>query len=70
MPGDEVVGHRAGKAPAPAVAVEAEQVVAIGVGFADPQFADHAAVGQRLVHFGSPYGHVVPVCRSFWAPRH
>jgi hypothetical protein len=25
-------------------------VVAIGVGFADPQFADYAAIGQRLIH--------------------
>src|SRR5262245_168038 len=25
-------------------------MIAIRIGFADPQFADHAAVGQRLVH--------------------
>ena len=54
MAGDELVRHRAGKAPVAAVAVEAEQVVAIGVGLADPQFADGAAVGQWLVHFVSP----------------
>jgi hypothetical protein len=29
-------------------------MVAIGVGFPDPQFADYAAIGQRLIHIGSP----------------
>ena len=38
--GDELVRHRAGKTPVAAVVVEAQQVVAIGVGLADPQFAD------------------------------
>ena len=52
--GDEIVRHRAGKAPVAAFVVEAQQMVAIGVGLADPQFADRAAVGQRLVHVGSP----------------
>ena len=52
---DEVIARqRAGKAPVAAFAVEAEQVVAIDVGLADPQFADGSAVGQRLLHFGSP----------------
>jgi hypothetical protein len=54
MMDDELVRYRAGKAPVPAFAVEPKQVVAIGVGFVDPQFADHAAIGQRLVHLGSP----------------
>ena len=58
MTGNEFVGHRAGKAPVPALAIKPQQVVAVGVGFADPQFADHAAIGQRLVHFGSPQCHV------------
>ena len=56
--GDELVRHRAGKAPVAAFLVEAQQVVAIGVGLADPQFADHAAVRQRLVHLG-----LLNVCR-------
>jgi len=54
MMDDELVRYRAGKTPAPAFAVEPKQVVAIDVGFVDPQFADHAAIGQRLVHLGSP----------------
>jgi hypothetical protein len=29
-------------------------VIAIALGLADPQFADHAAVWQRLIHIGSP----------------
>ena len=36
MARDELVRHRAGKAPLPAVVVEAEQVIAISVGLADP----------------------------------
>ncbi len=47
---DRLVRHRAGEAGVPAVLVEAQEVVAVGVGLADPQFADEAAVGQKLVH--------------------
>jgi len=36
MTGDELVRHRAGKAPAPALGIEAKQVIAIGIGFANP----------------------------------
>src|SRR6185437_3415178 len=54
MTRDEFVRHRAGKPPVAAVAVEAQQVIAIDISFADPQFADGAAVGQRLVHVRSP----------------
>src|SRR5665647_3489338 len=55
VPRDELIRHRAGKAPVPAVVIKAEQVVSIGVGFAIPQFADDAAVGQGFVHlFRSP----------------
>src|SRR5262245_31530812 len=50
----ELVGHGAGEAVAPAVGIETQQVVAIGVGFADPQFADHGAVGQRVAHRSTP----------------
>jgi len=49
---DVVIGYRAGKAPIAAVEIESQQVVTVGIGFADPQFADHAAFGQRLVHVG------------------
>jgi hypothetical protein len=52
--GNGVVRHGARKAPVPAVGVEPQQVVAVGGGLADPQFADGSAVGQRLVHLGSP----------------
>ena len=48
---DDLVGHRAGKAAVPALGIEAKQVIAIGVGFADPQFAHDAAVGQKFLHF-------------------
>ena len=54
MTRNDLVRHRTGKAPAPAVMIETEQVVAIGVGLTDPQFADGAAIGQRLVHFKTP----------------
>ena len=49
-----VVGHAAAEPAVPAAAVEPQQMVAIAVGFADPQFADQAAVGERILHFGSP----------------
>jgi hypothetical protein len=54
VPRDGFIRNRARKAPVAAFAIETEQVVAIGVGFADPQFADYAAIGQRLIHIGSP----------------
>jgi hypothetical protein len=38
----------------PAFAIKTKEMIAICIGFADPQFADHAAVGQRLVHVNSP----------------
>jgi hypothetical protein len=30
--------------------VEAQQVIAVAGSFTDPQFADHAAVGERFLH--------------------
>jgi hypothetical protein len=50
MPGYEFVGNDAGEASVPALAIKAQQMVAIFIAFVDPQFADHAAVGQRVVH--------------------
>jgi hypothetical protein len=50
----EVVRHRAGKPVAPAVGVEPQQVVAICLGFADPQFADQTAVGEWIMHCAFP----------------
>jgi hypothetical protein len=38
----------------PAAAIKPQQMVAIPVGFADPQFADQAAIGERFLHFKSP----------------
>ncbi|HET9413220.1 MAG TPA: hypothetical protein VFO74_03745 [Pseudolabrys sp.] len=54
VPRDGLIRNRARKAPVAAFAIETEQVVTIGVGFAGPQFADYAAIGQRLIHIGSP----------------
>jgi len=51
--GDEFIGNGAGKAGVTAVAVEAQQVVAVGIGLADPQFADGAAAGQGFAHLKS-----------------
>jgi hypothetical protein len=70
MTGDELVGYRSGKTPVPTFTVETQQVVAIGVGFADPQFADHAAIGQRFVHLESPQCHVALPGLRFLPWRH
>jgi len=47
---NELVGHRAGKAVAATVGIETQQMVAIVLGFADPQFPDQASLGQRVMH--------------------
>ena len=47
---DELVGNAATEPAMPAVLVEAQQMVAVARGFADPQFADHAVVGERFLH--------------------
>src|SRR6476469_5852184 len=65
---NEFVGHCARKTTVPAFRVKAEQVIAIGVSLADPQFADHAAIRQRLVHIVSPI--VTSRCfRASWRAR-
>src|SRR5262249_158950 len=46
----EFVRYRAGKTVAAAGGIKTQQVVAVTFGFADPQFADQAAAGQRLAH--------------------
>ena len=51
---DELVRHAAAEPAVAAVAVETQQMVAVAVGFADPQLADHAAVGEGFLHSGSP----------------
>ena len=33
------------------VCVQTQQMVAIACSFADPQLADHAAIGERFLHF-------------------
>ena len=48
--GDELIGDAAAETVAPAFRVEPEQVVAVFMGLADPQFADHAAVDQDISH--------------------
>ena len=62
--GDEFVRYRAGKAGVAAFRVEPEQMVAIGVGFGRPQFADDAAAGQGFVHLGIPHSSFVLPCLS------
>jgi hypothetical protein len=66
--GNEVFRHRAGKAPIAAVAVEAQQVVAIGVGLVDPQFADHAAFRQWLVRIQFGLRHCLALCPVRFRP--
>src|SRR5262249_61595147 len=46
----EFVRYRTGKTVAAAGGIKTQQVVAVTFGFADPQFADQAAAGQRLAH--------------------
>src|SRR4029077_1457991 len=46
MVGNKFVGHRARKTTVPAFRVKADQVIAISVSLADPQFADHSAIRQ------------------------
>src|SRR4029077_5958842 len=40
--GDELIRHRAAETIAPALRIEAQQVIAVGTGAVDPQLADHA----------------------------
>src|SRR6266511_5276212 len=53
IPPDEVVGNHAAEAIAPTSGVEAQQVLAVKLGFANPQPADSATGYQRLVHWMS-----------------
>jgi hypothetical protein len=48
--GYELVRHRAGEAVASTVGIETQQMLAIGLGFADPQFADQPSGRQRVTH--------------------
>ena len=58
---DDIVVDGAAEAVAAAVGVESEQVIAILVGFADPQFADHAAFTR-----GSSIVEAFPAVRRLW----
>src|SRR5262245_38078013 len=51
---DEHVRHAATEPAVPAVAIKPQQMVAVAVGFADPQLTDQAAVGECVLHFESP----------------
>jgi hypothetical protein len=52
---NKVVTDPAGEAAAAAFEVQTQQVIAIGVGFAEPQFAHGAAGRKKFKHFkGSP----------------
>src|SRR5262249_23206965 len=46
----ELVRYRAGKAAAAALQVEAQQMVAIEIGFCNPQFSNQAAARELVVH--------------------
>src|SRR6187399_3286427 len=50
---DELVGYPAAKPAVPAVAVETEEVVAVDIGFGDPELADQA-VDKEILHRVSP----------------
>src|SRR5262245_30959347 len=50
---DEFIGDRAGEATMPAFAIQPKEMIPIRIGFADPQFTDRAAVGQKLIHVKS-----------------
>ena len=47
---DEFIGNAAAEPAVTAVLVKPQQVIAVVGGFANPQFADHAAVGERFLH--------------------
>ena len=51
----EVVRDGAGEPVAPAHRIEAEQVVAIVFGLADPELPDQAAMGQNVLHRASRF---------------
>jgi hypothetical protein len=51
IPVHELVGDRAAEPVIAAFGVEPQQMVAILVGLADPQLADHAAFGKDVLHF-------------------
>jgi hypothetical protein len=61
MEADDIVVDGATEAVAAAVGVESEKVIAILVGFADPQFADDAAFDQRFFHCEA-----LPAVRRLW----
>ena len=46
---DELVGHRAGKAVAPAVPIKTQEMIAIEPGFPDPQLPDQSALRKKDV---------------------
>ena len=49
--GDVSIGNRAAEPAAPAWRIETEQMLAVLVGLADPQFADHGAFRKNFQHF-------------------
>ena len=47
---NELIRRAAGKPVAPGLRIKAQQMVAVFVCFSDPQFADDAAFGKKLLH--------------------
>src|SRR5262245_37723300 len=53
IPPDELVGNRAAEPTAPTFGIEAQQMLAVKLGFADPQLADSTPGYERLIHWVS-----------------
>ena len=47
---DELVGHAAAEPAVPALRIETQDMLAVFVGLADPQFADHGAFRKDFLH--------------------
>ena len=47
---NEIVGYAAAEPIVPARGIEPQQMVAVFIGFADPQFADYTAFGKNVLH--------------------
>ena len=56
MEADELVGNRAAEAIAPTFRIETQQMLAVKLGFADPELADSATGYHRLMHWVTQSG--------------
>src|SRR5437660_12251209 len=51
---EELLGDSSAKSIAPAVDIEPQQMIAIKLGFGDPQLSDQAATRKRVSHQSPP----------------